>query len=197
MRLSQRSGGFGRALVLAACVAALQLSPAPARADYPFPFVQITCAPDLHYVSVRRLIVENAAGYNFIHLIRGRAATQTQNEQRNQIFTSRSLAEHPVACDIPAAMTRSGPREAVSVTVGAKVDPPSKDATAEGADEVTVDSAGKRLAAISMGLKYQASGVDSIELYANGVGLTVRTCSFDEGSDTQLTCKSRDLPPPK
>jgi hypothetical protein len=116
MRLPRRAGRTW-VLALPACIAALQLAPGAARADWPFAFVQITCAPELHYVLVRRLIVENAAGYQ-TEFKGQRAPTQTQTEQRNQIFTSRSLAAHPVACDMPEAMTRDGLREAISVTVG-------------------------------------------------------------------------------
>jgi hypothetical protein len=181
-------------LLLAAAI--LLLPVAPARADWPFPFVQITCAPELHYVAVRRMIVENAAGYGDLDHPYGWAANQKQSEARNGIFTSRSLADHPVTCDMPAKTTAiDEDREPISVTIGAKIDPPPKDERREAADEVTVDSGRHRLAEIWMDLRGHKAGVDSLELYANGVGTTLRTCAFDPGSDDKLACTSKNLPP--
>jgi hypothetical protein len=94
-------------------------------------------------------------------------------------------------------MSATGEREAISVKVGGKIDPPPTGTRREGADEVTIDSLGQRMATISMDLRHQMHGIDSLEFYANGVGATQRICAFDEGFDPKLTCTSKYLPPPK
>jgi hypothetical protein len=98
---------FGFLAVLSLTMA---LSVRPLRADEAWSFVQITCAPELGYFSIRRFFVmdlPNMGPYLTEGLNPGRAAVAAL-QRKNGIFDSESLRDNPFDCSIPSVQAVQG-----------------------------------------------------------------------------------------
>lgn len=191
-----------RLLGTAAClssIVAVGFAAGPAHADYASGFVEITCVPALHYMAVRRFSVENAAGYDASLGPTDRAPTEEMVEKQHHVFTTRSLKRHPQVCDLPASTPlQSDTRAPISVRITAQVDENSSETSSRNVkDEVDVNAFGRTLSEMPMNTYGLTIGDSSVEIYANGVGVTIRTCSLVPGSTKDLTCKKINLPNPE
>jgi hypothetical protein len=146
-----------------------------ARADWPFSFVQITCAPPLQYVSVRRLWIYNLQD-------RVDPKTIVEAEHRYGLFTSESLKSRPQICVIPSWIEGRG---AISLIAKGEIKGgPDEMSYRRITNEVQVLAYGKLVATIGMNPYGISVGDDSVEIFANGPGVTIRKCSIIEpGSD--------------
>lgn len=174
---------------------------APARADFPYAFVEITCAPELHFAAVRRFWVYNldeARWYAGQADARLRAA-QLTIERKRHVFTSRALTERPQTCEIPALVSRGDTlRPAFSLSITAQVDKnPQALSYRMLRDHVEVRLSGERVANLGMNPYGLSQGDESVEVSTDGVGLMIRACSLREADGKEiLTCTRVHRPAP-
>jgi hypothetical protein len=194
--LSPRIGALLIALLGTYLSATVSVS--PARADYPFSFVEITCAPEIHFAAVRRFWVYNLPQQGR-YLDSGgdpRPDAQAAVESRHRIFTSRALAKHPQTCEIPALVAGADTiRPAISLSITARVDANSAESSyARIRDEVNVRLFGTPLVTFGMNPHGISRGEDSVEISADGVGLMIRTCILSPDDETAVSCKRINRP---
>jgi hypothetical protein len=82
----------------------------PAHADEAWSFVQITCAPELGYFSIRRFFVMDLPHMG-PYLTEGQdpgRAVVAALQRKNGIFDSKSLQDNPFDCSIPAVQAVQG-----------------------------------------------------------------------------------------
>jgi hypothetical protein len=136
-------------------------------------FVQITCAPELGYFSIRRFFVmdlPNMGPYLTEGLNPGRAAVAAL-QRKNGIFDSESLRDSPFDCSIPAVQAVQGWGDGHSgyeVRVVGHIDKVSDLIS----PYTTVFLQGKSLGNIFLN---GGGNIDSIEVWYD-VALEVRTC---------------------
>ena len=83
---------------------------APARADFPWMFAQVTCAPTLGYFSIRRIMVldlPNKGPYLTEGLEPGPEISEVLAREKG-IFDSDLLEREPIACSVPAFKSPNG-----------------------------------------------------------------------------------------
>jgi hypothetical protein len=185
--LLRRSSGYFWALMVLFSVGTVH----SVHADEAWDFVQITCAPELGYFSIRRFFVMNLPSkgpYLTEGLDPGPAAVATL-QRKNGIFDAKSLQDNPAECAIPA----------VSATQGWNDGRPSYSARVVGhlykIDDLISPVAEVFFQGKSLGNIYTNGGgsIVSIETWYDGA-LEVRTCQKTPWTDAadgalNLTCR--------
>jgi hypothetical protein len=149
-------------------------SPRAAMADSIATFVQITCAPELNYFSIRRFKVPSP-GFSFMERLR-----QSQRTTLNPhgIYTRSALEETPVECHLVAG-TPDGRQQPLQIrTVGffknSNVD---TDSDRFINDYVDVLANGKKLGELSLNPLDFTEGYDLLEMFVDGTAVNVRKCA--------------------
>ncbi len=176
-----------------------------AQADEPWSFVQITCAPELSYVSVQRFTVMNPPSpgrYLSGHVASPAAVRAIQ--VKYGMFDSESLKAHPFVCTIPPVPPIQGydnarPGFAVRVEGRYEKPPDSVSDYAQMLDEVDISLNGRPLGRMGLNPAGIEIGPDTVSVAPNGVGLTVIVCEISDqqprAGNKHVTCASTDVPP--
>lgn len=176
----------------------LVLTPAAARADWPYAFVQVTCAPELHYFAIRRFSVWNLPAHG-PYLTRGLSAGPSaiaEVRRRHGVYDSASLVRRAARCVAPPLPARGGwdsGRPGFEVSITGRVASGGSDYS-HMMDQVEVHGFGRLLAILQLSPFGLAHGDDSFELAADGVGLTLRRCAVVEGQEQLRRCFDSALP---
>jgi len=157
----------------------------PANADEPFQFLKITCAKELHYFGVQRILVYNppANGPYRDRVWRVSPRSSARLAKLYGIFDIGALAAQAYACAIPRLRPVEGwepeGRPAISMVVrSVKIPKASRRGTTSIGQphEFEVLANGKILGTIDIGFGRPGSDVTGIEVKADGVGIDVRIC---------------------
>jgi len=151
-------------------------------------FVQITCAPELNYFSIRRF---NVPGPGLASMDRLRRSQRTTLNPHG-IYTRSALEEAPFECHLIAATPDGKPEpiriRAVGVFKNANV---GTDSDRFIADYVEVLANGKQLGALSLNPHSFTAGYDLMEMVVDGTVVDVRKCSYNAFLTTPPTlCSS-------
>jgi hypothetical protein len=168
-----------------------------ARADEPRSFVQITCAPELGYFSIRRFTIMNVPPKG-PYLTEGfEPATEVVIgvEHKYGIFESEGLQARPFECSIPALSAIPGwerARHGFTVRVLGHLDKDSQETSyCRIRDDAEVVFNGKSIGLIGLN-PCRSAVLDSIEIAHDGVGLAITKCEvpYDSSLDDKghLTC---------
>jgi hypothetical protein len=191
----------------ATIIAGLGLA-SPAKADEPFEFLKVTCAQELHYFSVQRVLVYNLpeSGPYRDRQWAVSAASSARIAKRHGLFDRAYLVRKPFMCSIPRSPPVEGSepegRPAISVAVRPASAPnaSSRGRTSLGKLGVfEIIANGKSLGVIDIGDGKRASDLTAIEVKADGTGINVRTCRakdfFGEGAiaPDETICTQADL----
>jgi len=180
----------------------------PARADETFEFLKVTCAQELHYFSVQRVLVYNLPenGPYRDKQWAASAASSARLAKRHGLFDEASLVRKPFVCAIsrlpPVEGSEPDGRPAITVTVRSASTPNASSRGRIsigrlGVFEIVANS--KSLGVISIGEGKRASDLTAIEVKADGTGINVRTCRakdwHGEGAITpdETICTQADL----
>jgi hypothetical protein len=161
-----------------------------AHADEAWSFVQITCAPELGYFSIRRFFVMDLPHMG-PYLTEGLDPSPTvvaALQRKNGIFDSESLRDNPFDCSIPSFQVTPGwneGRPGYEVRVVGHLDKISDMIS----PYTEVFLQGKGLGNIFLN---GGGNIDSIEVWYD-VALAVRTCRITPGTDVgnaqDITCR--------
>jgi hypothetical protein len=166
---------------VAACVVALLLaaaaSPRAAMADSIISFVQITCAPELNYFSIRRFHVPSP-GFDFVDRL-----SKSQRTTLNPlgIYTRSALEKAPFECDLIVA-TATGGKEPLRIRAVGFFKDLNVGTYSDRfiSDYVEVSADGKKLGALGLNYHGFTAGYDLLEMFVDGTAVDVRKCSYDE-----------------
>lgn len=192
MKLSRRN------LCLLLTVAALSLSrPDESAADTLWGFVQITCAPEIGYFSVRRFQVPDLpekGPYLTEGLTPGPEAVAAL-QHKYGIYDSKVLKEHPFKCSIPAQKLEPGwnisATTGFSVQVDGHLDENSEETTyARIRDDAEVFLNNKSVALLPLNPWGFTKEVSTLEISQVGLELRVYKCSVepDNIEGNKLVC---------
>lgn len=186
------------AIAIAATLLALGW-PERADADWPYSFVQITCAPKLQYASVRRMWIynlQNKGPYLTEGFTAGATAT-AHVEKKHGIFTSLSLKRRPQRCELPSLPAIPGweeGRSRISLLARGDVDERTDETSYRRIrNSVQVFAYGKLIADIGMNPYGISVGDESVEIFADGPGITIRKCSVVEPGSDLRRCSDQHL----
>jgi hypothetical protein len=172
---------------------------APARADYPWMFAQVTCVPTLGYFAIRRTTIMNLPnmGPYLTEGIRPGENVREALRRDNGFFDSDSLERDPFTCSI--AKFRSPPgwgteeRPAFTVKVVGHYDRNSEEGSyCRIADNAEIILDGKSIGRIVLNPCKNGDMTISIEVAHNGVELMTKKCVepsiFDDPAGKQMVC---------
>jgi hypothetical protein len=174
----------------------------PARADFPFMFAQIVCAPTLGYFSIRRITIMNLphTGPYLTEGLEPGPGVEEALRRDHLIFESDGLEREPFSCAIPgfkpAAGWSSETRPAFDVKVIGHRDHDSEESSyCRIADNAEVLLNGKSIGLIVLNPCKSGETLVSIEVAHDGVELTVRKCVepsiFDNPTGNQIACSDK------
>ncbi len=174
-----------QAIVAGVLVAAIcSLLPQTVAADELSGFVQMTCAPEIGYFSIRRFQVANLpknGRYLTEGLIPGQSAVEAL-QKKYGVYDSRSLKNHPYECSIPAFKLTpgwgAGEMTGFSIRVSGHLDVNSNATTYQSiADNAEVFLNGKSVALIGLNPHGFMLGVSSLAISQENPGLNLSKCS--------------------
>jgi hypothetical protein len=196
---------LGNALILSTLVF---VQPDEAHSDELFGFVQITCAPEISYFSIRRFQISDLP-HKGPFLSEGLRAGRPQIDalqRKYGIYSSKSLSDTPVDCVIPPIDSVPGwsPKltSGYSARVVGRVETNSdKSSYRDMVDEAEVFLNGKSIGKLWLNPYGFTSGTNSIEISSGQPDLTETRCDSPESEllDKPLVCKESliRLSPPK
>jgi hypothetical protein len=170
---------------------------APARADYPWMFAQVTCTPILGYFSIRRITIMNLPdkGPYLTEGINPGADVREALRRENGIFDSDGLERKPFTCSIAKFKSPTGwgaeERPGFDVKVIGHYDRDSEEGSyCRIADNVEIIVNGKSIGRIVLNPCKNGDMTVSIEVAHNGVELISRKCiePFDDPTGKQIVC---------
>jgi hypothetical protein len=168
----------------------------PARADFPWMFAQITCAPILGYFSIRRITVWNLPDkgpYLTDGLFPG-AGVREALERDNGIFGSESLSAKPFTCSIPEFKPPPGwgaGRPSFDVKVIGHYDRNSEEGSyCRIVDNIEVFVNGKSIGLMVLNPCKNSDLTVSVEVAHNGVELASKRCvePLNDVTGEQIVC---------
>ncbi|SRR5579871_3736906 len=190
-----RSWIIGSAVSLSVAIAVC----VPARADYPWMFAQITCAPTLGYFSIRRITIMNLPNkgpYLTEGLELGPGIAEALRRE-SRIFDSDGLEHEPFTCSIAKFKSPTGwgaeERPGFDVKVIGHLEHNSEDADyCRIVNNAEVFLNGKSIGLIPLYPCNRSETTVSIEVAHNGVELMAKKCVepsiFDEPTGKQIIC---------
>jgi hypothetical protein len=171
----------------------------PARADYPWMFAQLTCAPTLGYFSIRRITIMNLPNkgpYLTEGLQPGPGIAEALRRE-NRIFDSDGLEREPFTCSIAKFKSPTGwgaeERPGFDVKVVGHLDRHSEETTyCRIVDNAEVFLNGKSIGLIVLNPCKNGETAISIEVAHDGVQLVAKKCvepsDFDDPTGKQIVC---------
>lgn len=151
-------------------------------------FVQITCAPEIGYFSIRRFALWDVP-YEALER-EGKSLRAAMNPRG--IYTSIDLREAPVECDL-AIGPQAGKAQQSHIRVVGFFDNGNGRATSyrQIVDSVEVSADGKTLGGLSLNPHGFRTGYDQLEVWFSSSVVSVRTCSYyqhDEDPERKAGC---------
>jgi hypothetical protein len=194
------------ALVLIAVVGIVSSCAVQARADEPWFFTQLTCAPELGYFSIRKILIMNLP-HGGPYLSNGFMEPPPQRvvstlEENNRIFDSQGLSARPFTCTAPHLAAVPGSereREGFEVKVVGHYEKPhdNESSYCRMVDNAEVIVNGKSLGLFVLNPCDKGPMLVSVEIAHDGVELAVRRCTRDFADDIRhqerLICREEPL----
>jgi hypothetical protein len=160
-------------------------TPTPAFADEPHYFLEITCIPQLHYFSARRVRICNLP-WRGPYLDLDHGATQRSRiavERAFRMFSPQGLIRRPQRCAIPA-FDRPAPRRdyrsAIDVRIGGRM--PAW---------IEARLGGRRLGYFNLTFQEAPDDLVLLEVAADGAGLSIRQCVQGPDLGDTMNCTSQ------
>jgi hypothetical protein len=194
------------ALILIAVMGTALSWTVQAHADEPWFFAQITCAPELGYFSIRKILIMNlphGGPYLSNGFMEPPPQTVVSNlEEKDRIYDSRGLSARPFTCTAPHLAAVPGSereREGFEVkVVGHNEKPDDNEASyCRMVDNAEVIVNGKSLGLLVLNPCDNGPMLVSVEIAHDGVELAVRRCTHDFADDVhdqqRLVCREEPL----
>jgi hypothetical protein len=194
------------ALMLMSLVGIASVGIAQAHADEPWFFAQITCAPELGYFSLRKILVMNLP-HGGPYLSNGFMEPPPQSivsilEEKNRIYDSLGLSTRPFTCTSPHLAALPGPereREGFEVKVVGHYEKPDDNESSycRMVDNAEVIVNGKSAGRLVLNPCPNGPMLVSVEIAHDGVELAIRRCTHDFADDVpdqeRIVCREEPL----
>jgi len=192
------------ALILIAVLGMVPSCIVQAHADEPWWFAQLTCAPELGYFSIRKILIMNLPRGG-PYLSNGWPPPQgvvRTLEEKNRIYDSQGLSARPFTCTAPHLAAVPGSereREGFEVkVVGHNAKPDDNESSyCRMVDNAEVFVNGKSLGLFVLNACEKGPMLVSVEIAHNGVELALRRCTHDYADDLpdqeRLVCREEPL----
>jgi hypothetical protein len=177
-----------------------------AHADEPWFFAQITCAPELGYFSIRKILIMNLPhGGPYLRsdpMERPAPGVVSALEEKNRIYDSPDLSARPFTCTAPHLAAVPGSereREGFDVKVVGHYEKPDDNEASycRMVDNAEVIVNGKSLGLLVLNPCDNGPMLVSVEIAHDGVELAVRRCTHDFEDDAhdqqRLVCREEPL----
>jgi hypothetical protein len=175
-----------------------------ARADYPFMFAQVTCAPTLGYFSIRRMTIMNLPkkGPYLTEGLEAGPGIAEALRRESRIFDSDGLEHEPFSCSIAKFKSPTGwgaeERPGFDVKVIGHLDRDSDQGSyCRIANNAEVIINGKGIGRIVLNPCKDGETTVSIEVAHDGVKLMVKKCVepsiFDDPTEKQIICSETPI----